>query len=1330
MKKIYLLVALFYSFTIGAQTTHTINAGSYYYNPAMLTIDVGDSVIWINDGGFHDVNGNISSVTGQSYNNPVSFNSSATNAVGAVIFSYQFTVPGVYTYDCSIGSHAANGMVGIVNVLSNSQMVGTWKLSPSQGALAVGPSQGSGGWWTSSMADATTRACLFDDSIKFDANGTMNHYMDGSTWLETWQGVTAEQCGSPLAPHDGSNAAAWSYSGNQLTVAGLGAHLGLPKAYNGGEINDPNNAVSSIVYEITMGSNGHSFTADIQSAGGGTGWWRFEYVKTQAPPPPSFSVTLKVNTANITVGPNGMYAGGGVLGDAVAVPLSDPDGDGVWEGVASGVPAAGGNYVFLNSPSNGGDWGTKEDLTGLPCGDAANWNDRLLPPITADTTIEACFGNCFDLTCSGVAPSTYDVTLKVNTANIIVGPNGMYAGGGVLGDAVAIPLADPDADGIWEGIATGVPAMGGNFVFLNSPSNGGDWGAKEDLTGLPCADPNNWNDRIMPALGSDTTILACFGNCISDGTCSTPTLVTYNVDINDYLAGGNVLAANGIRIAGNFATNGALSSGNSMPDWSPTDPSSAMSDPDGDNIWTITVSYSNLPTGTQQFYKFVNGDWGADESVNDTLCGGAGGFGSDRFLVIPSIDSSLCYKWATCSPCSNQPAVNSLSLIGIMDFTIPSAMASISGGAQGKAIHVIANSSISDLSVFGIGVANNGGGTDGQEYTFPSMSVSAGEHIIVARDTVAMSTYFDSCFSFFDHVLVASSSISQNGDDAIELFENGIVIETFGDINVDGTGQPWEYLDSWAFKDNNGNWTYGGVNCTDGSTSSQTSNCPYPICATVPPPLTYNVTLSVNTANISVGPNGMYAGGGMLGDAQAVPLSDPDGDGTWTGVASIIAGTVGNYIFLNSPAHGGDWGAKENLAGLPCSDPANFDDRILPIIYSDTTLLHCFGSCETDGTCPPPPAFTNVTFQVDMNQSGYPNGVPYLRGDWNWGASGDIMSDSNGDNIWQVVRPFTATTHEYIFAVDTNFSGSYDINEANDPNAPCTNGNTQYTNRVLIVPVNDSILGPVCLGSCDPCQTTPTTNDLIFQGIMSFDLPSSAGKAIHFKATQSISDLSQYGMGSANNGGGSDGEEFTFSSVSVNPGDDILLCRDSLIMFAYLESDCYNGFSLVVQAGEPTGNGDDAYELFYNGNVIETFGDIDVDGTGEAWEYTNSWAYKDAAGAWTYGGVNCTDSSLTTASSNCPYPFCGTNPPTNLSHNNLVNNIRIYPNPSSSLININSFDVISSVVIYDLLGKRVFNDSPNQKEFSIDISSFNSDIYIVEFTYLNGGNLFSKIIKD
>ena len=77
---------------------------------------MGDSVIWINDGGLHDVNGNTNSINNQPFNNPVTFDSPSTNSAGAVIFAYKFTVPGTYNYDCSVGSHAANGMVGSVIV--------------------------------------------------------------------------------------------------------------------------------------------------------------------------------------------------------------------------------------------------------------------------------------------------------------------------------------------------------------------------------------------------------------------------------------------------------------------------------------------------------------------------------------------------------------------------------------------------------------------------------------------------------------------------------------------------------------------------------------------------------------------------------------------------------------------------------------------------------------------------------------------------------------------------------------------------------------------------------------------------------------------------------------------------------------------------------------------------------------------------------------------------------------------------------------------------------------------------------------------------------------
>ena len=34
---------------------YTVNSGSYYYTPSILTVQVGETVEWINDGGLHDV---------------------------------------------------------------------------------------------------------------------------------------------------------------------------------------------------------------------------------------------------------------------------------------------------------------------------------------------------------------------------------------------------------------------------------------------------------------------------------------------------------------------------------------------------------------------------------------------------------------------------------------------------------------------------------------------------------------------------------------------------------------------------------------------------------------------------------------------------------------------------------------------------------------------------------------------------------------------------------------------------------------------------------------------------------------------------------------------------------------------------------------------------------------------------------------------------------------------------------------------------------------------------------------------------------------------------
>ena len=168
---------------------------------------------------------------------------------------------------------------------------------------------------------------------------------------------------------------------------------------------------------------------------------------------------------------------------------------------------------------------------------------------------------------------------------------------------------------------------------------------------------------------------------------------------------------------------------------------------------------------------------------------------------------------------------DALELKGILSLTWQDA-----GSVQGKAIHLVAREDIDDLSVYAIGTANNGGGTDGKEYLFPEMAVQQGDDILLARDPDGIGGYFGDCMNQFEHVILSGSAINQNGDDAIELFGGSFVIETFGDINQDGTGESWEYTNSWAYKNAQGEWQFGGINCSNDSENTQNSACVYPIC--------------------------------------------------------------------------------------------------------------------------------------------------------------------------------------------------------------------------------------------------------------------------------------------------------------------------------------------------------------------------------------------------------------------------------------------------------------------------------------------------------------------
>ena len=124
--KFYPLLILLCIFCTNVQSAvHNVYSGNYYYTDANTgtsssVVNIGDTVVWLRDAGFHNVNFDINTITGVSFGNPVSFISAPTNS--DTIYHYVFTVPGYYQYDCSVGSHAASGMVGdiIVNSSSNS----------------------------------------------------------------------------------------------------------------------------------------------------------------------------------------------------------------------------------------------------------------------------------------------------------------------------------------------------------------------------------------------------------------------------------------------------------------------------------------------------------------------------------------------------------------------------------------------------------------------------------------------------------------------------------------------------------------------------------------------------------------------------------------------------------------------------------------------------------------------------------------------------------------------------------------------------------------------------------------------------------------------------------------------------------------------------------------------------------------------------------------------------------------------------------------------------------------------------------------------------------
>ena len=62
---------------------------------------------------------------------------------------------------------------------------------------------------------------------------------------------------------------------------------------------------------------------------------------------------------------------------------------------------------------------------------------------------------------------------------------------------------------------------------------------------------------------------------------------------------------------------------------------------------------------------------------------------------------------------------------------------------------------VADLSAYGLGSANDGGGSDGVEFSFPAVSASAGDLIYVATESTGFTDFFG-FIAFLRYALVVS----------------------------------------------------------------------------------------------------------------------------------------------------------------------------------------------------------------------------------------------------------------------------------------------------------------------------------------------------------------------------------------------------------------------------------------------------------------------------------------------------------------------------------------------------------------------------------------------
>ncbi len=310
-------------------------------------------------------------------------------------------------------------------------------------------------------------------------------------------------------------------------------------------------------------------------------------------------------------------------------------------------------------------------------------------------------------------------------------------------------------------------------------------------------------------------------------------------------------------------------------------------------------------------------------------------------------------------------------------------------------------------------------------------------------------------------------------------------------------------------------------------------------------------------------------------------------------------------------------------------------------------------------------AQNNITFSVDMTGQSFTQ--PYVSGGFNgWSGTDNPLTNTTG-NIWEVTLPLADGEYEYKFSYDDWFG-----QEAFTQGDVCTitsgGGNN---NRSLVVGGAAQILPTAPFSGCAESATNPGPHTLI----VNVDMSAYAGS-----------------IGTAVN---INGENYNGQGLGAWCGPCIPLTDTGSGMWSAtipLEEFTYQ-FKMTVDGWTDQ----EGFAEFDPGTVTNN---------GNTNRYVQMYGDRTINLVWNAPQV------LNTKDLNSTIGFM------------------VYPNPSQNVWNVKTKDqIIKTVQVFDVLGKKVMNMKPNLSDVSIDASTLPKGLYFAKMTTDLGSNSV-KLIKN